>query len=42
MYASMEVHTEDTIAAGRQALRDFSDLMDVCISLKNNALITNL
>lgn len=29
MYAALEVHTEDTISAGRQALSEFSMLMDV-------------
>jgi hypothetical protein len=29
MYAKLEVHTEDTITAGRAALRKFSDLMEV-------------
>jgi len=42
MYASMEVHTEDTIAAGRQALQDFSDLMDVCIILSPKTLCYSL
>ncbi|KAG1867513.1 hypothetical protein C8R48DRAFT_747364 [Suillus tomentosus] len=28
MYAGFEVHTEDTISAGRQALREFSALME--------------
>jgi hypothetical protein len=29
IYAALEVHTEDTIAAGRDALSRFSMLMDV-------------
>jgi hypothetical protein len=29
MYAALEVHTEDTIAAGRRALSEFSMLMEV-------------
>jgi hypothetical protein len=29
IYAALEVHTEDTIAAGRDALSRFSTLMDV-------------
>jgi hypothetical protein len=29
IYAGFEVHTEGTISAGRQALRDFSVLMEV-------------
>ncbi|KAG1846280.1 hypothetical protein F4604DRAFT_1884179 [Suillus subluteus] len=29
IYAGFEVHTEDSIVAGRQALRDFSALMDI-------------
>jgi hypothetical protein len=29
MYAALDVHTEDTISAGRQALSEFSTLMDV-------------
>jgi hypothetical protein len=29
IYAALEVHTEDTIAAGRDALSQFSTLMDV-------------
>lgn len=29
MYAALEVHTEDTIAAGRETLREFSTLLDV-------------
>ncbi|KAG1856505.1 hypothetical protein C8R48DRAFT_749127 [Suillus tomentosus] len=32
MYAALEVHTEDTIAAGRETLREFSTLLDEYIT----------
>lgn len=32
MYASLEVHTEQTLKDGRQELKHFSLLINVCIS----------
>lgn len=41
IYVSLEVHTENTIAAGRLALQNFSEIMDVshCIDLTFSMMI---
>jgi hypothetical protein len=31
MYAALEVHTEKTVAAGREEVKKFASLMEVCI-----------
>jgi len=33
MYSALEVHTADTISAGRHAFNTFSALLEVCLEL---------
>jgi hypothetical protein len=35
MYAALEVHTSETIAAGREAVKEFTQLLDVSFFVAN-------